>query len=221
VLVAAGVLGGIAASVIELPGGTRHEALSPALSFTTEGDFLKVRILDPEADSARFNKEFKAHGLDIELVLLPSSPSGIGRIAAEGSDASDPGRQIRHSADPAGCDQAGTYPCVPQLTIPTDYKGSAQLYIGRAARPGEDLTVSGPLDGRGEPLQGVKWRNMRVSAVLEILNKRGYTVAEYRVMEGNNSQFRTSVPSNWYAVEGGFLQKGKQVVLAASPTPEK
>jgi hypothetical protein len=220
VLVAVGIAGGIAVSVLDLPGGTRQEALSPALSFTTKGESLKVRILDPEADSARFNKEFKAHHLDIQLVLLPSSPSGIGRNVAVGSVGSDPDRQIRYSSDPTGCALAWTYPCVPEFTIPKDYKGSAQLYIGRAPRPGEDLVARGPLDGRGEPLQGVKWRNLRVSLVLEILKQRGYTVPEYVAVEGNEGKFRTSVPANWYAVEGGYLLKGKQVVLTTSPTPK-
>jgi hypothetical protein len=220
VLLAAGIVGGIAVSVVGLPGGTRQEALNPALSFATEGEFLKVRILDPEADSERFNKEFKARHLDIQVVFEPSSPSGIGRLTHFAGLPSDDDKQIGVTTDPPGCLVDRTYPCVPQFTIPKDYKGEAQLYIGRAPRPGEDIATSGPLDGRGEPLQGVKWKNARVSAVLEILKKRGYTVPEYRVTEGNEDKVYASVPSNWYVVEG-YLRKGKQLVLSASPTPAK
>lgn len=214
-LVAAGLVGGIAVSVVGLPGGSRQEALGPALSFTTEGNFLHVKIVDPEADSARYNKEFKAHHLDIQLVLEPASPSQVGRNIAQGSsEHADP---ITSTVDPAGCDDAGTYPCVPQFVIPKDYHGSLQLYIGRAARPDENLVANGAIDDRGEPLAGLRWRNKRVSEVLALLAQRGYTVPEYRVTKKNFAESPKTVPLNWF-VTGGFLFKGKQVVLEASPT---
>jgi hypothetical protein len=218
VLVAAGLIAAIVVSVVGLPGGTRQEAIGPALSFTPHGDDLVVRILDPLADSARYNKEFKDHHLDIKLILLPTTPSLVGKNIGEGYEGPNPTRQITFSPDPPGCDLAGTYPCVPQFTIPRDYEGTAQLYIGRAPRPGEHLAASGLPDGPGEPLAGVKWQNMRVGAVLAILTQRGYTVSEYRIAQDFSS--RTSVPANWYAVEGGFLLKDKQVVLMVSNTPQ-
>ncbi|MFG1815170.1 hypothetical protein ACGFIF_15485 [Kribbella sp. NPDC049174] len=214
VLAAAAVIAAVAVTVVQLPGDSRQEALGPALSFTTEGKFLKVRIVDPEADSARFNQEFKDHGLDIKLRLVPSSPSAVGRhLAAVFSPGA---KNIETTLYPAGCDAPPTYPCVPEFTIPLDYKGQAELAIGRAAKPGEKYTLAGQIDGKGEPLQGVKYGGMTVGAVVKILEQRGYTVPEYRVTTGRQTETRMAVPPTWI-VGGAFALNSKQVVLFAAP----
>jgi hypothetical protein len=216
VLVAAGLIGGIAISAVGLPGGTRQEALSPALSFTTEGKFLKVTILDPEADSQRYNEEFKAHHLDIELLLIPASPSRVGVADGQMYWGDDKGHIDFHTM-PAGCQDAGTYPCVPEFTIPLNYKGSVRLGIGRAAKPGEQFGMAGPLNGRGEPLEGMKWLNQPVGKIAAVLKERGYTVT-YAV-RGADQEQSGPVPPNWYVVEPSVLEAGKRVSLGVSPTP--
>jgi hypothetical protein len=213
VLAAAAVIAAVAVTVVRLPGDSRQEALGPALSFTTEGKFLKVRVVDPEADSARFNKEFKEHGLDIKLKLIPSSPSIVGQHTAAGFGPDS--ENIETTVHPAGCDNPPSYPCVPEFTIPVDYKGHAELYIGRAAKPGERLVQSGRIDGRGEPLQGVKYVGQTVATVLKILEEGGYT-AEYRVKVGNEHQSRDTVPPGWVVLDGSLVTT-KHAVLFVSP----
>jgi len=214
VLAAAAVIAAVAVIVVRLPGDSRQEALGPALSFTTEGKYLKVRVVDPEADSARFNKEFKEHGLDIKLKLVPSSPSIVGQHTAAGFGAGS--QDIKTTVYPAGCDNPPSYPCVPEFTIPVNYKGHAELYIGRAAKPGERLVQSGPIDGRGEPLQGVKYVGQTVAVVVKTLEQRGYT-AEYRVTVGNQTTSRKTVPPGWF-VRSGSLVTTKHAILFVSST---
>jgi len=213
VLVAAVVVAAAAITIVDLPGDSRQEALSPALSFTPEGNYLRVRIVDPRADTARYNKEFKKRHLNITLELMPGSPSVVGQSPAAmfGPDS----RNIEQSQDPAGCVEAGTYPCVPEFLIPKDYAGDAGLVIARAARPGEDLQFSGPIDGRGEALQGVKYKNLRVGQVLAILKQRGYTVPEYRLTVGGTATAPRTVPPSYF-VKGGFLIRDKDVILDVS-----
>ena len=213
VLAAAAVIAAVAVTVVRLPGDSRQEALGPALSFTTEGKFLKVRVVDPEADSARFNKEFKEHGLDIKLALVPVSPSAVGQNVAAGFSAD--AKNIRTTVYPAGCDNPPSHPCVPEFTIPLDYKGQAELYIGRAAKPGERLATSGPIDGRGEPLQGVKYAGQTVATVVKILEGRGYT-AEYRVTVGSETQTRKTVPPGWFVRDGSLLTSNHAVLFVSS-----
>ena len=213
-LVAAGVAAAVTVSVVGLPGGSRHEAVGQALSFTDEGNFLRVKIVDPLADSARYNAEFKKRHLDITLELMAASPSSVGKEVAAGFGAGS--ENIRSTGDPEGCIEAGTYPCVPTFLIPKDYKGSASLQIGRAAAPGEKIQAGGAIDGHGEALEGVKYLNQTVAKVQAILAGRGYTVPEYRYTKNNYTTSPKTVPTTWF-VKNGFLVKGKEVILFVSP----
>ena len=214
VLVAATVVAAAAVTVVERPGDSRQEALGAALSFHSEGDYIRVRIVDPLADTARYNREFKKHHLNITLELMPGSPSTVGQSPAAVFGPDSP--NIQQSDDPPGCSQTGTYPCVPQFLIPKNYSGEAGLVIARAARPGEAIALSGPIDGRGEALQGVKYKNLRVGQVLEILKQRGYTVPSYRLTAKGTTGSPKTVPASYF-VQNGFLLKDKEVVLFVSP----
>jgi hypothetical protein len=213
-LVAAGIATAITFSVVGLPDRDRHEALGQALSFTDEGNFLRVKIVDPKADSARYNAEFKKRHLDITLELVPASPSVVGKEVAAGFGADS--ENIRSTGDPEGCVEAGSYPCVPTFLVPKDYTGSADLQIGRAAAPGEHIDAGGAIDGHGEALEGVKYLNQTVAMVLAILAERGYTVPEYRYTKNNFTTSPKTVPTTWF-VRSGFLVSGKEVILFVSP----
>lgn len=214
-LVAAGAATAITFSVVGLPGGDRHEALGQALSFTDEGNFLRVKVIDPQADSARYNAEFKERHLDITLSLVPASPSVVGTETAYGLDGGS--NPIRSTGDPAGCVEAHSYPCVPTFLVPKNYKGTARFEIGRAAAPGEQIQAGGAIDAHGEALEGVRYKNLTVAKVVAILAKRGYTVPEYRVAGADGIiAAQKQVPSTWF-VSDGFLHVDKQVVLFASP----
>ncbi|GAA1591134.1 hypothetical protein GCM10009804_54150 [Kribbella hippodromi] len=219
VLAVGALVAGAAVTLIERPGGTKQEALGPALSFVTEGNVMKVKILDPEADSARFNKEFKDHGLDIKLRLLPVSPSLVGTNPA-GVFSAD-ADSIKTTFEPANCLEERTTPCVPEFTIPLSYKGQADLYIGRAAKPGEKLGSSGDLGDRGEPLAGVKYHGMTVGAVKKLLADHGVS-AEYRVnVRPNYTDSRDEVPANWIVRDGTLLRLDHAILFVSAPGKKK
>ncbi|ADB32187.1 hypothetical protein Kfla_3123 [Kribbella flavida DSM 17836] len=219
VLVAASLLGGVVVSTSGWPGGTREQALGPALSFSTEGEFLKVRILDPVADSRRYNEEFKAQGLDIELVLIPASPSQVGQADGQLYSGSNTRQRIRFESVPAGCVEAATYPCVPEFTIPKDYRGTARFGINRAAAPGEQYAATGALNGRDEPLEGIQWLNRPVGEISAILRQRGFSIT-YRWPTGRQNPNATPPPT-WYVIEPSFARQNNLVELEVSPRPMK
>jgi hypothetical protein len=219
VLAAAVAVAVVTTLVVRVPGDNDRPE---ALSFTAGTGVMTVRVLDPEADSKRFNEEFKQHGLDIELKLLPASPSEVGRnVGAMFTGKGGNGQllRIKTTMVPATCEAKGTYPCVPEFTIPLDFSGEAKFYIGRAAKPGEEYASAGFIDGRGEALAGVKYLNQTVGAVLKILEQRGFT-AEYRVEAGDNNEVRKTAPSEWF-VHDGVASTDHHVILSVGPDKQR
>ncbi|GAA0594392.1 hypothetical protein GCM10009534_31010 [Kribbella sandramycini] len=210
-LVAAAVVAAVSVSLVRVPeGNDRPAALGPALAFATEGPVIKVRVLDPEADAARYNAELKAQGLNVTLRLSPVSPSVVGEAIAASIEPGPREDEIGFGKYPAGCQ--GTA-CSPEFSIPVGYSGKADLYIGRAAKPGEGYSGAGEADGPGEALEGVEFENQTVAYVLRKLGERGMT-AEYRV--GEQSEAKDTVPDNW-RVEDVALLSAKRAVLFVKP----
>jgi hypothetical protein len=65
------------------------------------------------------------------------------------------------------------------LRIPADFKGQADIVLGRAARPGETYVSTGDAFAPGEVLHGSGLMGMRVSAALVKLKALGLS-AEWR-----------------------------------------
>ncbi|QKG24502.1 hypothetical protein [Actinomadura verrucosospora] len=205
------------------PSGGAHPRvqLAAALSFTRKGHYIDVRIRDPYADPARYRKEFAAHGLDVDLKLVPSSPTVVGTLVMEGtSEGTRPG-DVSEIRSKGACEVAsGGDDCMVGVRIRIGYTGSAQIVFGRAARPGEQYESSNRADARGEAMHGMVFRKRPVSEVLAALKERHITVPEYRVMVGNESVVRYpgQVPGNWYVHDAILWARG-QVVLFAGPKP--
>jgi hypothetical protein len=216
VLVAAAAVAVVATLVVRVPGDNDR---AEALSFTSQGEVMKVRVVDPLADSKRFNEEFKAHGLDVKLVLVPASPSIVGDNVAMGASSSATAKRITTTMYPAGCEERRARPCVPEFTIPFNLQGQVDLVIGRAAEPGEEYSSVGSVDGRGEPLDGVKYLNQTVGDVLKILEQRGFT-AEYRVQSEDRSDAPDTVPASWF-VHDGAAASDHHVILFVGPNRQR
>jgi hypothetical protein len=179
-------------------------------------------VLDPKADSERYNAEFRQRGLDIKLKLLPVSPSSVGQnLGVETSGPTDPTKDIEVFDDPQGCMKEGSYPCVPGFKIPRDFKGAAVLYFGRAAAPDERYAVGGPIDARNEPLDGARWRNRPVAEVVKILASRGYTVEKFYVgvYPELKGQTRKTVPGAWRVTGATAWNHGSVIMWVVPPRP--
>jgi hypothetical protein len=153
------------------------EAFAPpaaaGVEFARSDGYLMARVVDLRADPDAMRAAFRERGLDIDLELVPVSPSLVGEIVA--SSESEPG--IEDIPDPArGCPEE--LHCGPiGLRIPLDWDGEAQIVLGRAARPSESYVSAGDAFAPGEALHcatGVI--GATVGSARAVLDRRGLAV---------------------------------------------
>ncbi|POM26568.1 hypothetical protein BTM25_09690 [Actinomadura rubteroloni] len=190
--------------------------LAAALTFTRNGGHIDVRIRDPYADPERYKEEFAKHGLDVDLKLIPSSPSIVGTVVMIEGDIT-PINKKGACEVPGGGDT-----CPVGVRVPVDYKGHAAVAFARAARPGEHYNSTAQADARGEVMHGMTFRKRPVAEVLAALAKRHVTVPEYRYMVGNESKvaYPGQIPGTWYVHDAALWAAG-QVMLFVGPHPDE
>jgi hypothetical protein len=212
------ILGVVAATVVRSPGQDQPQALS----FTDTGNSVIVRVVDPAADPARYNAEFKAMGLKVKVEAVPVSPAWVGKFAGYSVPDQrttlrllDPGEKCNgtlNAADP-GCQEG--------VEVPKDMKGWAEIQFGRAAKPGEMYQHSSSSAGAaGEPMAGMTFKNRTVAEVLPQLQARGLKVVGYNSGPGPNLQGHDSVPGSWYVHDATPFAPG-EVVFFVGETPDK
>ena len=146
-----------------------------AVEFRTSGSFIVATVENPYAAERQLDAAFAAHGLNITLKLVPVSPSLVGSVVYMGSSAGASGIGVLYSTTK----QAPGGPLPIGLRIPADFKGQADIVLGRAARPGETYISTGDAFAPGEVLHGSGLMGMRVSAALVKLRALGLS-AEWR-----------------------------------------
>jgi hypothetical protein len=165
------------ASVLGVVALLGVEAFAPpaaaGIEFARGEGYLVARVVDLRADPDAMREAFRERGLDIDLELVPVSPSLVGEIVA--SSESEPG--IQDIRDPArGCPEE--LHCGPiGLRIPLDWDGEAQIVLGRAARPSESYVSAGDAFAPGEALHcatGVI--GATVGSARAVLDRRGLAV---------------------------------------------
>jgi hypothetical protein len=205
--------------------GSRGERIGPvtigpvraeALVFTRHGHYINVIVRNPLADPRKYRAEFRAHGLDISLKLIPVSPSIVGTVVYfDGTSA------IKVISARGKCFTGGGGPICPVgLRVPVDYRGRASMVFGRAARPGERYESTVSATAPGEALHGMRLQGRHVSAVLAMIAGRGVTAAEFHVTtaKGTGELWPASkVPGNWW-VYGADPWAPGQVMLWVGKT---
>jgi hypothetical protein len=187
-----------------------------ALAFTRVGRYIDVIVRDPLADEASYNAEFKAHGLDIRLSLVPVSPSLVGTVVAISTSGPD-GNSITTITAKGRCwTGSGSSECPVGLRVPVGYGGQAALVFGRAARPGEQYESTTSASAPGEVMHGLNYVGKRVSTVRAMLAKRHVTVPTYRYNGGVLAPGQ--VPGTWY-VYNAIPWAPQQVLLFVGRTP--
>jgi hypothetical protein len=191
-------------------------AQAQALVFKKDGRFIDVIVRNPVADPKRYRAEFKAHGLDITLHLVPASPSIVGTVVEFST--SKPGITPITAAGRCVTGGGGNV-CPVGLRIPLDYHGQADLVFGRAARPGERYESTAAATAPGEVMHGLHIQGDRVAAVLAMLRKRHVTVPVFHYTRKDFGELLPprKVPGTWYVYDADPWAPG-QVMLSVGPT---
>ena len=203
-------LGSPGAKVGPLPVGP---AQAEALSFIRHGAYINVIVRDPLADPKRYRAEFKAHGLNVSLKLLPVSPSIVGTVVYFGGTGTGAIKVI--TAKGRCFTGGGGGECPVGLRVPIGFRGEAQLVFGRAARRGERYESTASATSPGEVLHGLRISGKRVSAVLKMLGRRHVTAAEFHITTARGIGklvSGTAVPGSWYVYSADPWAPG-QVML--------
>jgi hypothetical protein len=188
--------------------------LTAALSFATSGGYLTVIVRNPVADPARYRAEFAAHHLHIALTLVPASPSLVGTLVYFSEPQN--GGIVPITADGKCYTGGGGSACPVGLRIPLDFKGSAQITFGRAAKPGEQYETTASATAPGEVMHGMQFKGHTVSQVLSQLRQRDVTVPYFNDNHDNYAKLLRSVPGSWY-VYAAVPWASDQVMLFVGP----
>lgn len=149
-----------------------------AVQFRTSGQYIVATVVNPYAAEQQLDAAFAAHGLQITLKLVPVSPSLVGSVVYMGSSADASQIGVLYSKTK----QAPGGPLPIGLRIPVDFRGSADIVLGRAARAGETYVSTGDAFAPGEALHGSGLLGMQVSAALAKLRQLGLS-AQWRVVQ--------------------------------------
>ncbi|WP_067821849.1 hypothetical protein [Actinomadura kijaniata] len=200
--------------------GTPRVGTARALAFAQRGEFLEVRIVDPNADPEMYRKQFATHGLNVDLRVLPVSPSLVGTMLSY-----DEQTRTRPRVTPldggGGC---GDLWCQPGVRVPTGLRDRVTLTFGRAARPGERYQITGDAAARGEPLNGVRVKGTEVGELRRVAKERGVRIVGYAEMPprpeqsadwdfGEHVLKEDRVPDSWYVHEAVSGKEPKSVTL--------
>ncbi|GII27770.1 hypothetical protein [Planotetraspora mira] len=237
----------LAGAAVVLPIVMRPSDVGPitlgpakALAFAKNGDYIDIRIADPDADPRRYREDFASHGLNVDLQMEPSSPSLVGTMIS----ISSPGKETNYRTDGfeikdehgsewvkriEGTD-CGNMWCMAGVSIPVNLRSPVEIIFGRAARPGERYEIAGDPTAHGEILEGVDLENQTVAEVKRILQQRNGTIESY--LEAPPEPFPSagwdytehvlqpiSVLDSWYVHEafGGHNKKSVRLVVASWP----
>ncbi|GAA1603767.1 hypothetical protein GCM10009804_70220 [Kribbella hippodromi] len=129
------ISGAVTATVVDGPGQTQARALS----FTEAGDSVIVRVIDPNADPARYNAEFRDMGLPVTVKVIPLSANAVAQFAGYSVPRGEAGklRVLEPGEKCPGTLTAADPGCQSGLEIARDLKGSTIVEFGRAAKNGE------------------------------------------------------------------------------------
>ncbi|MGW4964465.1 hypothetical protein ACWEPL_45210 [Nonomuraea sp. NPDC004186] len=198
-----------------LLGGVATSYANSAVEIHEEADTYVARIKDPYADQRKFSEAFRSLGLNVELRVIPISPSAVGEIVSLGGGLTPVNVPIGARKEPADCDLADSG-CFMVVTVPAAIKGTPDMVyfeLGRPAKPGESyendrMSATRP----GEPPTGVKVSGRTVDDVLAEVGKRGLT-AEFR---------RVVVHEGGYTVEPLAADQvgGDWIVFRVTPARE-
>ncbi|MGP3964007.1 hypothetical protein ACTWPT_49385 [Nonomuraea sp. 3N208] len=170
-LAAAAVVG---PSVVAGIGGSATSYASSAIDIRQENGQWVARIKDPLAEHAEYAKAFRAVGLDVDLQLVPVSPSFVGDLV-RARPGPKPAGTFEGGLEPSGC-KIGEAGCHLAFRVPVGFEGDVRAQLGRPAEPGEVYLAAATATMPGEVLEGVRLEDRTVGEVLDEVRKRDLQV---------------------------------------------
>ncbi|RSN01155.1 hypothetical protein DMB42_39890 [Nonomuraea sp. WAC 01424] len=186
-------------------------AAASALDIKEEDGYYLVEVKDVFADPEAYQRQLREAGLDITLRMLPAPPSQVGTFDPTASEP-DGIEVIRQD----GCERREGCPI--RMKVRRDFAGSAEIILGRQARPGEEYEINIGFDSPGEPMHCVPFHNSPVSEVRGLLKARGLDVQAFDVLgpafwtkggKDTPPETKTSVPESTHVVGGYLTMPGK------------
>jgi hypothetical protein len=133
------------------------------VAFSIRHGTVTALITNPLAAASQLSAVLRAHGLHITVQTVPVSPSLVGTIVYTDAPV------IRTLWKPS-CRVTG---CPVGLVIPLSFTGSAEIAVGRPARPGEGYQSTADVFAPGEALHCSGLLGASATAALPILRKLG------------------------------------------------
>lgn len=183
--------------------------------------FFVARVVDLNADPDAMRAAFRERGLDIELRLVPVSPSLVGEIVAM----SDTAEGITGLPDPeTGCPEEMR--CGPiGLRIPLDFRGEADITLGREAEAGELYVSAGDAFAPGEVLHCSGLLGAPVRHARDALARRGVRAVWHvdELIDGSHVGRTVESPEeilDRFVVEASPRSSGSVDVFTAEAVPD-
>lgn len=212
-------VGGVAAAatVVAIMLFAGSAAVGPtraiALGTTPNGD-ITVTVTDPFVAQKELDQEIAAAGLNVEITLVPVSPSLVGTVV----EISDPDNGPQIEALGRGPCVTGGGGCSIGIEIPRNFKGSGDATLGRPARPGEDYESTTSAFAPGEALHCSPIFNEQVSQALPWLADQHVTVWWGNTFPASGDDTHTPPAGSDYIVDAQPVAQG-QVWLQTSAQP--
>ncbi|MFC4115229.1 hypothetical protein [Nonomuraea zeae] len=172
------VLVAVALAVTALPPGNATSYANAAIDVRQEGGEWVARIKDPLADYQKYAEAFGAVGLNVELQLVPASPTRVGDLVLAAG--TPPSGEFGGGLEPEGC-RAGQPGCHLTFRVPVGFEGRVRAQLGRPAAHGERYQAAAHATDAGEMLEGVQVEDRSVRQVLGEIRRRGLEVVFQQV----------------------------------------
>jgi hypothetical protein len=167
----------------------RPSSAQASVQFAQDDGYIVATVRDPFAAEQQLRAAFAAHGLDIDLRLVPVSPSIVGSVVYLDGNGIETLLGTRYDG-PKGEQPVG-------LRIPADFKGHASIVLGRPAKPGETYVSAGDAFAPGEALDGVDLVGMTVADAARLLQRMGLAVSwrvDVPASDGSGAPVPTATP---------------------------
>ncbi|MBN6056150.1 hypothetical protein JYK22_29755, partial [Nonomuraea sp. RK-328] len=181
--------------------------MAAALDIKKEDGYYIIEVKDLYADPSKYEAQLREAGLDVTLRVIPSTPAFVGSILPTSPTEDRYLDEIKTIDQPGDCGRMGGCPI--GLKIPENFRGPAEITLGREARPGEQFENGTSIDALGEPLHCLPYVGRTVAEVRGMLQERGVTVQEFDDMDPVSGGTKESVPDSWLVEGGSLTEPGK------------